>query len=182
MSFDGMNFYWKSWIELAFPTYILLLVVSASNHQSSYAVLCKFAKLVGGKNHSHCIIWHTLIIHVMECGFPMPLFSGKHFVLWIVACHCWSIVYCSSILMVMASLWEDLKMDLTPETVYAPWTIPCPLQVQTPILNWFTSDCAYNCLRRFCCKCIGQSWNYHDAGNCNHCLLPYVSSSQQLTI
>ena len=46
--FDGMDFYWKTWIQLAFPAYILLLVILViivSEHS------VKFAETVAKKIH-----------------------------------------------------------------------------------------------------------------------------------
>ena len=45
--FDGMDIYWKTWIELAFPVYIIFLVVMIII-VSEHSVL--FARLIGKKN------------------------------------------------------------------------------------------------------------------------------------
>ena len=45
--FDGMDFYWKTWIELAFPAYILLLVVLVIIISECSV---KFAQITGKRN------------------------------------------------------------------------------------------------------------------------------------
>ena len=105
--FDGMDFYWKTWIQLAFPAYILLLVVLViiiSEHS------VKFAKMVSKRNPlatlntlvllSYVKFLRTVILAFSSATLDYPdgshhvvwwpdatvgYFSGKHVVLWIVA-------------------------------------------------------------------------------------------------
>ena len=105
--FDGMDFYWKTWIQLAFPAYILLLVVLViiiSEHS------VKFAKIVAKRNPlatlntlillSYVKFLRTIILAFSFATLYYPdgshhavwwpdatvgYFSGKHVVLWIVA-------------------------------------------------------------------------------------------------
>ena len=105
--FDGMDFYWKTWIQLAFPAYILLLVVLViiiSEHS------VKFAKMVAKRNPlatlntlillSYVKFLRTIILAFSFATLYYPdgshhvvwwpdatvgYFSGKHVVLWIVA-------------------------------------------------------------------------------------------------
>ena len=105
--FDGMDFYWKTWIQLLFPAYILLLVVLV-------IVICecsvKFAQLVGKRNPVATLdtlillcyvkFLRTIIIVFSFATLDYPdsshrvvwwpdatvgYLSGKHVVLWIVA-------------------------------------------------------------------------------------------------
>ena len=105
--FDGMDFYWKTWIQLLFPAYILLLVVLM-------IVICecsvKFAQLVGKRNPVATLdtlillcyvkFLRTIIIVFSFATLDYPdgshlvvwwpdatvgYLSGKHVVLWIVA-------------------------------------------------------------------------------------------------
>ena len=105
--FDGMDFYWKTWIELAFPTYILLLVVLVIII-SKYSI--KFAQIVGKRNPiatlntlillSYVKFVRTVILVFSFATLDYPdnshslvwwpdatvgYFSGKHIVLWIIA-------------------------------------------------------------------------------------------------
>ena len=105
--FDGMDFYWKTWIQLAFSAYILLLVVLVIV-LSECSV--KFSQIVGKKNPvatldtlillSYVKFLRTVILafsyatlyypdgshHVVWWPDPtVGYFSGKHTVLWIVA-------------------------------------------------------------------------------------------------
>jgi predicted outer membrane repeat protein len=105
--FDGMDFYWKTWIQLAFPTYILLLVVLViviSEHS------VKFAKMVAKRNPlatlntlillSYVKFLRTIILAFSFSTLDYPdgshpvvwwpdatvgYFSGKHVILWIAA-------------------------------------------------------------------------------------------------
>ena len=105
--FDGMDFYWKTWIQLAFPAYILVLVVLViiiSEHS------VKFAKMVAKRNPlatlntlillSYVKFFRTVILAFSFATLDYPdgsyhavwwpdatvgYFSGKHVVLWIVA-------------------------------------------------------------------------------------------------
>ena len=105
--FDGMNFYWKTWIQLAFPAYILLLVVLViiiSEHS------VKFAEIVAKRNPlatlntlillSYVKFLRTIILAFSFATLDYPdgshpvvwwpdatvgYFSGKHIVLWAVA-------------------------------------------------------------------------------------------------
>ena len=105
--FEGMDTYWKTWIELAFPVYVIFLitVIIIVSEKSM-----KFAKLIGRKNpvatldtlillayvkflrivissysfaildypdHSQSIVWLS--------DANISYFSGKHIVLFIVA-------------------------------------------------------------------------------------------------
>ena len=45
--FKGMDRYWKTWIDLAFPTYIIILVI-ALIHVSEYSI--RFSRLIARKN------------------------------------------------------------------------------------------------------------------------------------
>ena len=105
--FDGMDFYWKTWIQLLFPAYILLLVVLV-------IVICecsvKFAQLVGKRNPVATLDTLILLCYVKFLSTIIIVFSfatlnypdgshlvvwwpdvtvgylsGKHVVLWIVA-------------------------------------------------------------------------------------------------
>ena len=105
--FDGMDFYWKTWIQLAFPAYILLLVVLVII-VSEYSV--KFAKMVAKRNPlatlntlillSYVNFLRTIILAFSSATLYYPdgshhvvwwpdatvgYFSGKHVVLWITA-------------------------------------------------------------------------------------------------
>ena len=105
--FDGMDFYWKTWIQLAFPAYILLLVALVIII-SEYSV--KFAKMVSKRNPlatlntlillSYVKFLRTVILAFSYATLDYPdgshhvvwwpdatvgYFSGKHVVLWIVA-------------------------------------------------------------------------------------------------
>ena len=105
--FDGMDFYQKTWIQLAFPAYILLLVVLViiiSEHS------VKFAEIVAKRNPlatlntlillSYVKFLRTVILVFSFATLDYPddsrhvvwwpdatvgYFSGKHVVLWIVA-------------------------------------------------------------------------------------------------
>ena len=105
--FDGMDFYLKTWIQLAFPAYILLLVVLViivSEHS------VKFAKMVAKRNPlatlntlillSYVKFLRTVILVFSSATLDYPdgshrvvwwpdatvgYFSGKHVVLWIMA-------------------------------------------------------------------------------------------------
>ena len=105
--FDGMDFYWKTWIQLAFPAYILVLVVLViivSEHS------LKFAKIVAKRNPlatlntlillSYVKFFRTVILAFSFATLDYPdgshhvvwwpdatvgYFSGKLVVLWIVA-------------------------------------------------------------------------------------------------
>ena len=105
--YDGMDFYWKTWIQLAFPAYILVLVALVIIISECSI---KFAHFVGKRNPlatldtlilfcyvkflrmvivvfsfatldypdgSHQVVWWT--------DATVAYFSGKHIVLWIVA-------------------------------------------------------------------------------------------------
>ena len=105
--FDGMDFYWKTWIELAFPAYILLLVVLVIVI-SEYSA--KFAQIVAKKNPiatlntlillSYVKFIRTVILAFSFATLDYPdnshpvmwwpdatvgYFSGKHIVLWAIA-------------------------------------------------------------------------------------------------
>ena len=105
--FDGMDFYWKTWIQLAFPAYILVLVALVIVI-SEYSV--KFAKIVGKRNPVATLdtlillcyvkLLRTIIVAFSFATLDYPdgshrivwwpdatvgYFSGKHIVLWIVA-------------------------------------------------------------------------------------------------
>ena len=45
--FNGMDAYWKLWIEITFPTYLIILVVMIVFISECYS---KFARLIGRKN------------------------------------------------------------------------------------------------------------------------------------
>ena len=45
--YEGMDTYWKTWLELAFPTYVIVLVVMVVFLSEHYT---KFARLIGKKN------------------------------------------------------------------------------------------------------------------------------------
>ena len=105
--FDGMDFYWKTWIELAFPIYILFLVVLVIVI-SEYSV--DFTQIVAKKNPlatlntlillSYVKFLCTVILAFSFATLDYPdnslpvvwwpdatvgYFSGKHIVLWIIA-------------------------------------------------------------------------------------------------
>ena len=105
--FDGMDFYWKTWIQLAFPAYILLLVVLVIVISECSV---KFAKTVGKKNPIATLDTLILLCYVKflrtvivvfsfaTLDYPdgshhvvwwpdatVGYFSGKHIVLWAVA-------------------------------------------------------------------------------------------------
>ena len=105
--FDGMDFYWKTWIQLSFPAYILLLVVLViiiSEHSVRFAemvakrnplatlntlILLSYVKflrtiilafsfaILNYSDSSHPVIWWP--------DATVGYFSGKHIVLWAVA-------------------------------------------------------------------------------------------------
>ena len=105
--FDRMDFYWKTWVEIAFPVYILLLVVLmiiVSEHS------VKFAEMVARRNPlatlntlillSYVKFLRTIILAFSFATLDYPdgshpvvwwpdatvgYFSGKHIVLWAVA-------------------------------------------------------------------------------------------------
>jgi predicted outer membrane repeat protein len=105
--FDGMDFYWKTWILLAFPAYVLLLVVLViviSEHS------VKFSKMVAKRNPlatlntlillSYVKFLRTIILAFSFATLDYPdgshpvvwwpdatvgYFSGKHVILWIAA-------------------------------------------------------------------------------------------------
>ena len=104
--FDGMDFYWKTWIQLAFLTYILLLVVLVI---ITSECSIKFAQIVGKRNPlatfdtlillSYIKFLHTIILAFSFATLDYPddshpvvwwpdatvdYFSGKHIVLWVV--------------------------------------------------------------------------------------------------
>ena len=105
--FDGMDFYWKTWIELAFPTYILLLVVLVIIISECSV---KFAQIVGKRNplatlDTLILLCYVKFVRTVILAFSFATldypdnshpvvwwpdatvgyFSGKHIVLWIVA-------------------------------------------------------------------------------------------------
>ena len=105
--FEGMDFYWKTWIQLAFPAYILLLVVLVIV-LSECSV--RFAQIIGKKNpiatlDTLILLCYVKFLHTVIVAFsfatldypdgshPMVwwpdatvgYFSGKHIVLWVVA-------------------------------------------------------------------------------------------------
>ena len=105
--FDGIDFYWKTWIQLAFPAYILVLVVLViiiSEHS------VKFTRMVAKRNPlatlntlirlSYIKFLRTVILAISFATMDYPdgshhvvwwpdatvdYFSGKHVVLWITA-------------------------------------------------------------------------------------------------
>jgi hypothetical protein len=104
---DGMDFYWKTWIQLAFPAYILLLVVLVIIISE---LSVKFAKIVAKRNPlatlntlillSYVKFLRTIILAFSFATLDYPdgshpvvwwpdasvgYFSGKHVILWIVA-------------------------------------------------------------------------------------------------
>ena len=105
--FDGMDLYWKTWIELAFPTYILVLVVLVIVFSECSV---KFARIVGKRNPIATLDTLILLCYVkflrtviiafsfVTLDYPdgshpvvwwpdatVGYFSGKHIVLWAVA-------------------------------------------------------------------------------------------------
>ena len=104
--FKGMDTYWKTWIQLAFPTYVISLVVLITV-VSERSLL--FSKLIAGKNPiaalstlimlSYAKILRTIItaLSLATLNFydgpkrmwladaTVEYFSGKHIVLFIVA-------------------------------------------------------------------------------------------------
>ena len=105
--FEGMDFYWKTWIQLAFPAYILVLVVLVVI-VSEYSV--KFAETVAKKNPlatlntlillSYVKFVRTVILALSFATLDYPdnshpvvwwpdatvgYFSGKHIILWVLA-------------------------------------------------------------------------------------------------
>ena len=128
--FDRMDFYWKTWIQLAFPAYILLLVVLViivSEHS------VKFAEIVAKKNPLATLNTLILISYVKFLRTIILAFSfatldypdGSHPVVWWPdatvgyvlqwkaccslgsSCHhpcCWCFLHCHSLFMAVASL------------------------------------------------------------------------------
>ena len=105
--FDGMDFYWKTWIELAFPMYILLLVVLVIIISECSV---KFAQIVGKRNplatlDTLILLCYVKFVRTVILAFSFATlyypdnshrvvwwpdatvgyFSGKHIVLWVVA-------------------------------------------------------------------------------------------------
>ena len=105
--FDGMDFYWKTWIELAFPTYILLLVVLVIIISECSV---KFAQIVGKRNplatlDTLILLCYVKFVRTVILAFSFATldypdnshpvvwwpdatvgyFNGKHIVLWVVA-------------------------------------------------------------------------------------------------
>ena len=105
--FDEMDFYWKTWIQLAFPAYILLLVVLVIIISE---LLVKYAEMVAKGNplatlntlilFSYVKLLRTIILAFSFATLEYPdgsrpvvwwpdatlgYFSGKHTVLWVVA-------------------------------------------------------------------------------------------------
>ena len=105
--FQGMDAYWKSWLQLAFPTYVIFLVVLViivSEHS------IRFAHLIGKRNPmavlttlillSYAKLLHTIIAAFSFATLEYPngsqhtlwlpdatvgYFSGKHIALFIAA-------------------------------------------------------------------------------------------------
>ena len=105
--FDGMDFYWKTWIQLAFPAYILLLVILViiiSEHSLKFAeivvkgnplatlntlILLSYVKFLctiilafsfatlDYPDSSHHVVWWP--------DATVGYFSRKHALLWVVA-------------------------------------------------------------------------------------------------
>ena len=105
--FDGMDFYWKTWVQLAFPAYIILLVVLVIIISECSV---RFAQLVGKRNPIATLdtlillcyvkFLRTVIVAFSFATLDYPdgshpvvwwpdatvgYFSGKHIVLWVVA-------------------------------------------------------------------------------------------------
>ena len=105
--FDGMDFYWKTWIQLAFPTYILLLVVQVIIISECSV---KFAQLMGKRNpvatlDTLILLCYVKFLRIVIVAFSFATldypdgshpvvwwpdatvgyFSGKHIILWVVA-------------------------------------------------------------------------------------------------
>ena len=105
--FDGMDFYWKAWIQLAFPAYILLLVVLViiiSEHSVKFAEMVAKGNPIATLNTlillSYVKFLHTIILAFSFATLDYPdgshpavwwpndtvgYFSRKHIVLWAVA-------------------------------------------------------------------------------------------------
>jgi hypothetical protein len=102
-----MDFYWKTWIQLAFPAYLLLLVALVII-TSEYSI--KFSQIVGKRNpiatldtlillcyvkflRTVIVVFSFATLDYPDGSHPMVwwsdatvrYFSGKHIVLWIVA-------------------------------------------------------------------------------------------------
>ena len=45
--FNGMNSYWKTWLQLVFPAYVIILVIVVIFVSERYT---KFARLIGRRN------------------------------------------------------------------------------------------------------------------------------------
>ena len=105
--FDGMDFYWKTWIQLAFPAYILLLVVLViivSEHSVRFAEIVAKGNPLATLNTlillSYVKFLRTIILAFSFATLDYPdhsrpvvwwpdasvgYFSGKHAVIWIAA-------------------------------------------------------------------------------------------------
>ena len=105
--FEGMDFYWKTWIQLAFPTYLLLLVALVIIISECSV---RFSQIVGKRNPIATLdtlillcyvkFLRTIIVVFSFATLDYPdgshpivwwpdatvgYFSGKHVVLWVVA-------------------------------------------------------------------------------------------------
>ena len=105
--FDGMDFYWKTWIQLTFPAYILLLVVLVIVFSECSV---KFAQIVSKRNPIATLdtlillcyvkFLRTVIVAFSFATLDYPdgshpvvwwsdatvgYFSGKHIVLWVTS-------------------------------------------------------------------------------------------------
>ena len=87
MLFYGMDFYWKTWIQLAFPAYILVLVVLVIVI-SEFSV--KFAQTVGKRNpiatlNTLILLSYVKCLRTIILAFSFVTLSypgGSHPVVW----------------------------------------------------------------------------------------------------
>ena len=167
--FEGMDAYWKVWIELAFPTYIIILVVVVIITSERFVIV---ARLVGKKNpvatlDTLILLSYMKFLRIIIASYSFAIldypdnsyrilwlpdatvhyFSGKHIVLSIIAT---VILMVGIAYTVLLFFWQWLLLHqrrkifkwVRHQRLCLFLALSCPIQLQAPLLDWITPSCS----------------------------------------
>lgn len=191
--FEGMNVYDKTWIQLAFPMYIIFLVLVIIFICSSSS---KFTNLLGKRNPvatlaTLILLSYTKLLETVIATFsfiPLKIISkwylshhsrSKYWIYWCESYHscvccyfhslCGAIVYHSHFFLAMAPTLpkeKGIPVDKKSEASLNHWHLPYTSQCKVSLLDWFTVASPNHCVSHFCFQCV--NWPTHNTACYNY--------------
>ena len=87
--FQGMDSYWKTWLQLAFPTYVIILVIIVIFASERHT---KFARIIGRKNpvatlNTLILLSYTKILRTVIATLSFSIADDSKEIVWLTDAH-----------------------------------------------------------------------------------------------